>query len=176
MDKLCAIIDAQGFIIDGKFYVRELSFNEYNSPNVLTWEFELPYCFDELSPKDKITNHYIESNITGLPYQLPIGSKHMSYDKLKPFIGYLYEKSKSPSRKFFGIKNQQITDLLVELNISFISLENIPSVKQLQKFYKTTVFCPNHTENHFGTCSAQKVDHIRRWIDDTQTFEQEFSI
>ena len=176
MDKICAIIDAQGFIINGKFHIRELAFNEFDSPNVLNWEFDIPYNFEELNTKDKITNDYIMRNITGLPFQPQRDSKYMTFDKLRPFIGYLYQKTQTTQRKFFGIKSQQIAEVLFDLDIPFILLGDIPSVKRLQKYYKTTAFCTNHTENYEGKCAEQKVEHIRRWISDTQYFNNEFSI
>ena len=175
MDKLCAIIDAQGFIVNGKFYIRELAFTKMNSSTVHCWNVEIPINFEKLINKDKITNDYIRRNISGLPFNISSDvSNYIKYEKLNAFIGYLYNKSCSLDCKYFGIKNPQLAEMFIGLDIPFISLDDdIPTVRKLHKFYRMTVFCPKHTENIRGTCSAQKVDHIKKWITDTLQFDKE---
>ena len=46
MDKICAIIDAQVFIINGKFHIRELAFNQLDTDEVHCWEFDIPFNYE----------------------------------------------------------------------------------------------------------------------------------
>ena len=154
--------------------MRELAFNRLDTDEVHSWEIDIPFNHEELSPKDKITNDYITRNLTGLTFQPQRDSNHMTSGKIRAFIGHLYQKCQTNGRKYFGIKSEQIAEILFDLDIPFAELDSLPSMKRLEKYYKTTIYCPRHSECFDGTCSDQKIDHIRRWISDSNKFYEEF--
>jgi hypothetical protein len=174
MESICALIDAQGYFIDGKFHISELAISPTGHSCVQTWSVCLPKDFEEMSKKDKITNEYIRRNITGLPYK-PDNEEHISHTKIKAFIYMLWSKYRSGSeRNKFGIKNPNLAKLLTELEIPYIEIE-MPSIKDLQKYYTFHYECDRHTDCSQPRCAVQKVALMKIWLSDKQVFDNMFN-
>jgi len=161
MNQLCAVIDAQGFAKDSKFYPRVIAVAFPYVDKVLCWDCETGLDFHNLSSKDRITNSYIR-HYTGLPFEAPEDA--ISHDKVSVFLGLLYDQCKYDDKIYFGIKNPQFGQLLSHLRIPTIEVE-CPSTSVLARYYKKER-CSRHVENDEGMCSVRKVELIREYLND----------
>ena len=125
-DKICAVIDAQGYHIDGVFYPKELSVVSHKLLLNVLCDIHLEKS--KLSGKDKTTAEWV-NNYTGLPleskddYYKSLGVK----SELPPISGMdtvlaMYHWVKSDDKPYVAIKNSQLIPILKMWDIPFIQL------------------------------------------------------
>ncbi len=166
MDIICAIIDAQGFVINNKFYPREIAVT-YNGM-ILNFDVNTNLDFRLMNEKDVKTNEYIMNNVTGLKLRHDPSVDSIPMIKLGVTIAQIYEMLKTPTKQHFGIKNSQFSQILDELGIPYKEIDT-PSIHTLMKYYNYKNECNRHTEASNGMCATVKVAHLDQWIKDKES-------
>jgi len=176
--QICAIIDAQGYTINGEFYPREVGISPLNNTDTYSFNVKLPFCKQLLSQSANATVNYCEKFIHGLPLNPYALHGNVDYEKLEVILTRLYNKLKRNDGDVFGVKNPQFEKLLVKFNIPYVNLDTIccPSLKNLEMLFETSKICLNHKPLEIGdrvrlnrmrlepTCAGKKTDIIRQWL------------
>jgi len=189
---VCAVIDMQGFLVDIRFYPRELV--------ILNDTKNLYFNIDsELDIKD-IKNQKLINDLTfqkHLIHGIPIKSEDkwniltLKADKIRELLPYMYQKIKTQDKVYFACKNQQVSKILKDLKIPFVDLEHTviggeicPSLKKfdIQLSNKDLYFCKLHTcltdanSPFFRNlrCSSRKCSHIWKWLNNKIIVEKIF--
>ena len=170
IDKICGILDAQGFIKDDEFYPREISLI---SPTLkYTQLCETHLKFSEMNVKDRKTNAFLSNNILGLSLRtknkgIKINATH---DPIQVIFN-LYHLVRTDEKPFIGIKNDHIKEILDMWDIPYVNLGhyNCPNLKVLKLFYGGNV-CHYH-DRHVPDrrklrCAEQKCEMLWKWLID----------
>ena len=164
MDKVCAVIDAQGFNHNGIFVPREIAIVANNFHMCFLVDAKLVY--NEMSDKDKKTNEYIERQFIGLPLNSSSNCVIKNTIEYILEVKHQYRQLKSTEDDVIGVKNSQFQRILTEFGIPCTNIESFgcPTVEQLNKTYKYTC-CSNHYKlrNNYS-CALKKCRLLWKWI------------
>ena len=163
MDKVCAIIDAQGFHANGRFFPREIAIITKNFKMCVEMDTKLDYI--NLSSSDCRTNMFIEKHLLGMTLR---SDSTLNCDNI---ITKIYQLIADNDKYLFGVKNYQLERILKRLEIPYINLQ-CPTVVSLDAQYGYWQ-CDNHTAIPRGRCALRKCMHILEWMtsQDTPIFE-----
>ena len=168
--KVCAVIDAQGFCVNKKFYMREIALVSHTFKQSCLCDTNLSYRM--MSPKDRKVNSYISNNLLGLSLGVHIfEDKPFSTDDGEQKVIMLYEMVKTKRRKYVAIKNQHLLPILEKYNIPYVNLDDYdcPKVSLLKLVYDKPT-CHFHErevpDKDKLICAEQKVDCLWLWIND----------
>ncbi len=122
-DKVCMILDLEGFVLDKTFHVRELGY--------YTWQdkfgrraFYIRTLWCQLSPWDRRTVSFVKHRVHGLTYQPRKEEKSDEYYRVEEVMRELYEETVTPERTVVGYKGGHVErDTLNRLNIPGMNLE-----------------------------------------------------
>lgn len=120
MEGICGIIDAQGFLVRGKFLVRELAWCGKTGSGVHYFTITSPR-WSKLTAREKFMIHYCTQQVHGLEY----GVSSLSQYNLQVFIQIVYGILQSPGKPKIGIKNNNLCKLLDWLNIPYVLLNKL---------------------------------------------------
>jgi hypothetical protein len=185
-DQICAIIDAQGYTINGVFYPREVGISPMNNDLTYSFNVRLPFCEHLLSERENYAVKYCEKYIHGLPLNPYALSNNVDYDKLKDVLNKLYNKFKRNDCDVFGVRNPQFEKVLTKFEIPCVNLDTIgcPSLRNLNVLFESRKMCFNHKPIEIGdrvrynrmrlepTCAGKKTDTIRLWLRFLLSFKQ----
>lgn len=149
MDRICAVVDAQGFIVDQCFLARECAIIANNFSHVQEFDISIPW--NEISEINQKSIDAIERYVTGIPfYSLTKRGRESSpipdYSKVANFLKTHYQMLASDEKPYFGVKNNLLKKILDEANIpSYDLTDETPSVLALDKMYDTNWTCALHT-------------------------------
>jgi hypothetical protein len=165
MDKVCCVIDAQGFTLNGSFYPREITIISKTSKQ--TFLCDVRKVFLTSNDKDKKTNEFIYNNILGINSSKDCGES--GFIKLYQ----LYREFIYKNKNIVAIKNVQLKELLKKLNIPYIELEDYgcPAIDRLNEYYCYKA-CHFHKKSLMKKirCSEQKCELLWQWIKDYNQF------
>ncbi|KAL9978946.1 hypothetical protein ACROYT_G016530 [Oculina patagonica] len=128
-DKVCMILDLEGFFVENTFRCRELGY--------FTWQedfgrhaFFMKTSWNDLHFKDRKTVSYVKYNVHGLTYQ-PRREEHgHEYYLLEDVMCDLYNNVKTKDRTVVAYKGGHVEqDLLVKLNIPHVNLEHYGCIR-----------------------------------------------
>ena len=123
MDRIHAIIDAQGFMIGGEFYIRELVIRPRHGMHYYCCDVNNPIDYRVLNDYDKKTVDYCTHHVHGLPYEC--SSHSLRHDEVKHFIQAVLKKDSAWITDCYGVKNKQLSQLLKKWKIPFIDLDTL---------------------------------------------------
>jgi len=106
-NKLCFILDLEGFFINKTFQVRELGYYAWNRDNG-RHAFSLPIPYKELSDKDKRTVNLVTKKIHGLSYQPLKAEYYHKPEELEDLIQTIYSRYKQGQRTVVGYKRGHV--------------------------------------------------------------------
>ena len=149
---ICAIIDAQGFFVQNKFYPREVS--------IVNDEYQL--CFEiipNISLDTKLNCYsqfsFQQKKLHGIPLSqvLPNTSKNVFEIRyLKNIIEYIYMSIRNEKKFLLGVKNTQLKNMLEEYRIPLYNFEQeevcgeiCPPLAVFEKF-KNSIYCSLHAK------------------------------
>jgi len=169
LSSVCAVLDAQGFVHEGKFIPREMALVgsnfEYN------WEVKTSLDRGVMSCKDRMTNDVNVKHL-GLALDVEEGTKAINYLDVGNHLKNLYAAISTTGRPRLAIKQHNLAPLLKENGIPFINLEEskfqCPSMNRLCLMYNEVKCCRLHTPQAFGEgpfrCSLKKASLLHQWI------------
>jgi len=173
MDKICAIIDCQGFQFKDKFIAREVAVvSDYISQCQ-----ELDPCieWEKLSKVDQQIIIYSTQFKHGLFYR-PFNPNDYCFLYKSSDIGSVlqiwYDMIATDEKPLFGYKGYQIGKILSDNNIPCIDLEkdlNFPSYANIQEKYGDNYLCayhkrPRNWRANKLICALRKSGHLYREI------------
>jgi len=153
MDIIFAI-DAQGFIVNQRFYPRELAIK---GPSCQAYfEFDLSGLF--LSERDRKSANYCYKYIHGIPYSCSNFTPSIPVCLFENIIMHYYNKFKTEKRCYLACKNSQLRSILERLKIP---------VKNLDQIQLPPINYPNcniHKDIWFPKCAKAKVLQIANYF------------
>jgi hypothetical protein len=164
MNKVFAILDAQGFIKDGEFRPREFSIRN----DWLNIHSEVDSNLGRQTAGDMKTNIWTSMNKTGLPMYID-GEKRISIDQMKNLIYSIGGMLATHEKPYFGIKNDHLARLLDEMGLLYQKLE-LPPLSMMDKMYNNKTCCNLHLVN--GTCASRKTKHILKYLKQIEKMEK----
>ena len=174
-NKICAVIDAQGFQIGQTFFPRELAIIGKN----------VKLCYEIVSESVKFQNRgkleFQTNAIHGIPINQVLNQNSKCFIKeenLDNFLKFIVSLLTTEKRKYVAVKNQQLCQILTRCSIDFINLEKhlldfqpCPPLRVFEKIgAKNSVFCPLHLalySQNFDKdvrCSLKKALFIWEWV------------
>ena len=168
MDKICCVMDAQGFVKNKRFYPREISILSHTLKQTVLCDTSL--IKSEMNLKDRKTNDFLANNILGMSmgtYDLDI--KHRMTDDAAQMILILYEKVHTEARPVVAIKNDQLKEILDDWGIPYIDIScyGCPNIKKLKQQCNAKI-CHFHErevpDRSRLRCAEQKCEIMWNWI------------
>jgi hypothetical protein len=178
INEICGVIDAQGFTVNGEFYIREISVVSDFLKQTELCNTNLKY--PDMSKKDRKNNLYVANNILGLSLgnqkdDLPRGIEHGNHKVL-----IMYEKIRTPNRPYVAVKNDQIIEELEKWGIPYMNIGDYgcPKIEDLVKVFKPKP-CHFHErsipDRRKFRCAEQKCQLIWKWITDMKKIGNKFT-
>lgn len=169
-NKICAVIDAQGFVMDGHFFPREISVISNTMKQNVLCDTGLKRSLMNL--RDRITNNYISNNILGMSFgSYNLEMKHKMSDDGFQVVRNIYEMVKTDKRDYVALRNDQLREILDLWKIPYIKLEDFgcPGINKLRKLYPSQV-CHFHNrmvpDRVKLRCAEEKCEMLWRWLID----------
>lgn len=170
---VCAVVDAQGFHSEGKFYPREIAF--ISKFVALNFEFSTGLTVNGLSEKDKRSNAII-MRLIGLTLDKEDRKKGdpMTYENLDEFLTTMHAYLSTREAQCFAIKNNALEKVFNRLSIPYINLDEekyqCPTVADLYaRDRKRMDDCGSHGSDFLGydgyfRCSWKKSRLLYQWM------------
>ena len=168
-DKLCIILDLEGFFLNKTFHVRELSYYSWNEQHG-RHAFFIPVPHETLNNKDKRTVDFVKTKIHGLTYR-PTPEEHFQNPLiLGILVQTLYDNYKTDKRNVVGYKGGHIEkDLLQKLNIPSLNLETLGCPKynvSRTRYEHLTDSCGFHADPTLHHCPVVECHAFWKWYKD----------
>lgn len=168
-DKICAIIDAQGFILDNRFHFRELAIR--NQEQKCCVEFSAEIFLHRLPREKRQQLIYQTNNIHGLPIHAIDHDCFKSSQALTVLQSW-HAIFATEAKPYFGVKNTQLVNVLEQGGIPYVCFNQpalgVPSLKILdQQNEAQKFFCNLHTRVHRTRnlrCALRKVNLLWEWM------------
>lgn len=120
MDKVCFVVDAQGFFVENKFFPRELGVAGDDLPIYFT--FDLP--LKKLNDIDQKTVYFCEKMVHGIPwFSKPKKPDSLPVDVFDKILIHLYRKYRKNKTDMVGVRNGHLKEILEKLKIPIYDME-----------------------------------------------------
>jgi hypothetical protein len=94
---IAAIIDMDGFSVNGKFLCKELGFLKVGDTTAQSFFFDIGLRWCDLTPKDLRACKYVQTHIHKLPFGMPAGIDAIPLSALKETVRKLYDNPRKNS-------------------------------------------------------------------------------
>ena len=166
-DKVCMILDLEGFFVDKTFCCRELGY--------YTWQedfgrhaFFRKTRWNDLHFRERKTVSYVKYNVHGLTYQPRREEYGREYYLLEDVICDLYSKAKTKDRTVVAYKGGHVEqDLLLKLNIPHVDLEHYgcPKYDTLKEtIVEPLPSCGFHIDDSIHHCPMTECHAFWLWL------------
>lgn len=169
---ICAFIDAQGFHLNNRFYLRELAIKNDTLDSCV--EFDAELYLNRVRKDQRQQLIYQTNSVHGIP----ITSCRADFRSCEAstVIKSWYEIVATEEKVYFGLKNQQLATILNQVGIPFVDFERreirAPSLRQLDQAYSSenpVTFCKFHTRlprhnNIELRCAQRKANRFWEWL------------
>ena len=181
MDKICAVVDIQGFQFKSEFVPRELAIVAQDFS--LCVEVDAGREFNDLSQNEKQVAIYTTKNLNGL-HLYPFNDKNFAYvlpsNKICQYVEKLYQLIGSEQQPFIAVKSKQTMDILKSTNVALIDLNDpkleFPKFRDIQLEYGYNYLCgyhkkPSTASEQIFTCAYRKSAQLFRKIREINVLE-----
>lgn len=172
-DKICMIIDVQGFIINSEFRPRELAYATMNGKESGVYYFDTGLKQENLEKLDKASVTSATEDMHGLSFYPKEGESPNKADTFMDILISLYEKYKEPSKYIIGFSRlchyTELFIMLLPLPVINLKLLDCPIHYEINKMFfdDHLVNCDYHT-NHgvlpFPYCARRSAEGFRAWL------------
>lgn len=168
MDKICVVIDLEGFQVKsrGGFQVRELGYCDWQRHHAGSYRYQLPGYLKDLPKQDQLTVKYVTKHVHGLPYRAFSREKARPADEIHEDVRGLYERHRTSERNVVGYKGGHVErDLLNELNIPSHDLEQdgCPPFGRME-LLGGVEGCGHHKDPSTHHCALVECVHFVNWM------------
>ena len=119
---IAAILDMDGFSVNGKFLCKELGFLKVGDATAQSFFFDIGLRWRDLTPKDLRTCKYVQTHVHKLPFGVSAGTDAIPLSALKETVRKLYDNTRKNSLIAYKGGNYE-KNLLADLNIPSVNLE-----------------------------------------------------
>jgi hypothetical protein len=174
MDKVCAVVDIQGFDFGDRFIARELAI--CSDQLTQCQELNPKLNLKSLTEKDQQTVRHCTKFTHGLNF-CPFNPIERAFLPHSNDVGYLlqsyYNMISKPDKPYFAYKNRRLGEILKANNIPCFDLDdpdlNFPPMKQLEKIYGNRYTCGYHRQQSRGfhvphKCAYRKCNQLWRHL------------
>ena len=172
MDKICAIVDLQGFQFKDRFVAREVAI--VSDTISQCQELNPQMNWRELPEDDRAVVLYTTRFKNGLHF-CPFNPNEHCFlyksDEIGTILNIWYSMVSTLEKPFFGYKNQQMGIILKELELPSVNLDDPiyiwPKYDEIQKNYGDSYVCAYHKKPAPGiklTCAYRKASHLFRYL------------
>ena len=116
-DRVCCVIDAQFFMVNGKSLMRELSIVTHDKILCIQVDTKIK----RMNPRDWKTNWFIQKFITGLSFR-PVQC-YTTQKQARQILRQEYYASIRSGRNLVCIKNPQLGDMLHDMRIPYFCID-----------------------------------------------------
>ena len=166
LDRVCATIDMDGFMIDGRFHCRELGWaNRKNECGNV--KFTMPCRFRDLKNDDKKRAKYVTKRVIGLSFDDGPKESPFGLGCLSGMVQTIYLQSMSKEWDCVAYKGGHFErDLLQSLGIPVINLEDYGCQRYKELMgtgYDQTKTCGQHTGGRDIHCATDECYAFMKW-------------
>ena len=175
MDKVCAVVDAQGYYIRGRFYAREAAFVSDTIGHCQ--EFNPNIRWSSLTKKEEGSIYKVRSKIHALSLNV-FKNKQSIIPPAEHMINYLktfHKMLATEEKPYVAVKNKWLKDELEKAEIPYIDLDDskygFPSINEIEKLYNNTWLCsyhckvkPRRQDESTFKCASRKCYNLWHYI------------
>ena len=169
LNEVVAIFDMDGFLINKKFFCKELGIIRVGNVTAQSYFFDIGVKWQDLSLKDKATCKYVIQRVHKLPFGVPRGADARSLSLLGDIVTDAYRGMKRNENSTMAYKGGHYEkDLLKSLGIPSVNLEEFgcPKAEALieQMFWLET--CGKHIVSEaYSHCPKVEVEAYAQWVE-----------
>lgn len=181
MDKICAVIDVQGFQFKDRFVPREIAIISDNISQCQ--ELNTQMNWKDLSEEDQAVVLHSTKFKHGLHY-CPFNPVQHCFlypsNEIGNIIIQWYSMVAIEEKPYLAFKNQQMGNILKKLEIPCIDLDDpaygFPSYKDIQEKYGDCYLCsyhkrPSRSLNIKLICAYRKANHLYRQLKEMKNMD-----
>ena len=164
LDKVCLVIDLEGFCLGDQCLPRELGWYDWTGQHRGSIHYKPSMPWPDLSPKDRRTAYYCTTHIHGLPYY-PHSLYHLAHE-LKTDAQHPYEQHKTAERSFVTYKGSLIQRRwLTSWGMPHIDLKPLgcPKFNYVPRL-SSVASCGQHEHPLQLHCPQVECYHIVQWM------------
>ena len=169
MNDVVGIIDVDGFMIEKKFYCKELGVLKVGE-EASSFIFDMGIRWRDLTPKQQRQCMFLTRNIHKLPFGVPRGAKAFHIDSLGTIVKNFYDRVKLNTLSSIAYKGGHFErDLLNKLQIPSTNLESFGCPKANLLFDRLVWLetCGHHFGEHsYQHCPKVEVEAFGKWLSD----------
>ena len=166
-EKVCMVVDLEGFFVKKKFQIRELGYYAWTGDHG-RYAFYAKTPWHDLSVDDKRVVSYQKYNINGLTYEPMKEERGYESEEHEEVMKELYDKFKQGKRTVVAYKGGHVErDLLNKLNIPNVNLElyACPKYENLQSsIVEPLPSCGFHFNHKNAHCSMVECHAFWLWM------------
>ena len=169
-DKLCLIIDLEGFTIQGRFQARELGYYSWQGDRGGCF-FDVTVPYSKLNRSERAVVAKVTRQISGLPYRPKPAERPVFHQReLVSQIQRLYREFRTDVRRVVGFKGGHFEkDILLALKIPYKNIEEwgCPRYNEIRHSVIDTsgdVGCGCHTNPNENHCLQVECEVFWAWI------------
>ena len=164
LDKVCLVIDLEGFCLGDQFLPRELGWCDWTGQHRGSIHYKPSVPWHDLSPKDQRTAYDCTTHIHGLAYY-PQNLYHLAHE-LKTDAQHLYQQHKTSERSLVAYKGSLIQRRwLTSWGMPHVDLEPLgcPKFKDLPRL-SSVGSCGQHEHPLQLHCPQVECYHFVQWM------------
>lgn len=167
LNRICGIIDFDGFHVGREFLVREFGFIAMKRSSRIgkSKRYDLRPFSHLITERNARTIRYVTDKILGLPFHPLRGEYVYALEDLDDHILDFYERCKTPRRKVIAYKGGEVEkERLDDLEIPSVNLEiyGCPPFNELQNRRYDEISCGYH--KRYLHCPRAEVTAFKDWI------------
>ena len=159
---ICMLYDVDGFVVNKRFYVRELAIVPLTQDiEARRFGFDLE-CFLQPSIKEWGTIRWLQSHLHGLSFKVVPGEIVYAAEEFDAIVLFYYQKYRTIRKDMVGYKGDSKKNALVSLGIPCTNIEKwkCPKLSELPP----TPGCKFHFGGVDRHCPLAKVTAFKRWM------------
>ena len=124
MNDIVGVIDKNGFVIERKFYCKELGLLKVGDDTARSYFFDLGIQWCKLTEKDRRSCAYLIRHIHKLPFEVPDGVRAFKLSALNEIVIKFYYQARRSRDSAIAYKGGHFEkDLLERLGVPSVNLE-----------------------------------------------------
>ena len=169
MSDIVGIMDMDGFVIEKKFFCKELGLLKVGNNMVRSYFFDLGIRWSDLSEKDKRSSLYLIRHIHKLPFGVPDGVRAYNLSALNGIIIKFYYEARRSRDSVIAYKGGNFEkDVLARLGIPSVNLERFgcPKAEELMTDLIWLETCGKHVvKDAYLHCPKVEVEAYAQWME-----------
>jgi hypothetical protein len=165
MEDILGIVDMDGFMVEKRFYCKELGVWKVGETYAKSYMFDTCLKWEELSEKDKKQCTYVMKYVHCLPFGPTKNAQ--SLVELRKIIREFYDEYKRENAVIAYKGGNFERDLLTEMGIPNLEEYGCPKATQLFKELGWLESCGNHGYEH---CPKVETEAYGHWLENVSMF------